>query len=58
MRNFTGLEYLYIDIANQYGLDKENWDTRIHWTKDNEPDLEIQVHLADDPVLNTKAVKV
>ena len=58
MRNFTGLEYLYIDIANQYGLDKENWDTRIQWTKDNEPDLENQVHLADDPVLYTKAVKV
>ena len=33
MQTFTPSEYLMIDIAGQYGLDKETWDTRIEWTK-------------------------
>lgn len=30
-----GNEWLLIDIANAYGLDKSNWETRLNWTKDN-----------------------
>ena len=30
-----GNEWLLIDIANAYGLDKSNWKTRLNWTKDN-----------------------
>lgn len=31
MNVYTGLEYLKIDIANNYGLDKVSFEERIHW---------------------------
>lgn len=31
MQKFTALQYLKIDIANSYGLDKFTWDERIAW---------------------------
>lgn len=40
MQTFTGYEYLLIDIANQYGLDDQLFDTRIQWVNDNINDLE------------------
>jgi len=40
MQTFTGYEYLLIDVANQYGLDKETFDTRISWTTNNLANLE------------------
>ncbi len=36
MKTFTPLQYLKIDIASSYGLDKEDWDARIQWFDDNE----------------------
>ena len=56
MQTFTGREYLLIDIANNYGLDRENWDTRLTWTQDHINDLEI---IADPkrPILFRKAVR-
>ena len=47
--NFTPIDYLKIDIANNFGLDKENWDKRIDWFNQNEPDLENLVSKADSP---------
>ena len=35
MISYTPLEYLKIDIANHYGLDKEQFKTRIQWVNDN-----------------------
>lgn len=32
MQQFTGLEYIKIDLANQFGLANEVWDDRIKWT--------------------------
>lgn len=40
MKSFTGWEYLMIDAANQYGHDKELFETRIQWTMDNLANLE------------------
>lgn len=40
MQQFTSLEYLYIEIANQTGLDKETYRDRIYWVKGNLNNLE------------------
>lgn len=39
MRRFSGKQYLMIDIANSFGLDKEDWDTRLQWFQDNQTDI-------------------
>jgi DNA-directed RNA polymerase len=40
MEQFTGYEYLMIDVANSWGLDRLPWQERIFWVKDNWNDLE------------------
>lgn len=40
MQLFTGKQYLQIDIANNYGLDKEDWDDRLDWFAQAEGNLE------------------
>lgn len=57
MKQFSGIDYLRIDIANQYGLDKEIWDKRIQWVLDNDYVLEAITHSADKPLLYAKAVR-
>jgi hypothetical protein len=56
MKYFTPLEYVYISIANAYGLDKDLWETRIKWTKDNLEGLEELVVTADEKYLYMKGV--
>jgi len=36
VQQFTPIEYLMIDVASTFGLDKETWDARISWFKDHE----------------------
>ena len=58
-----GNEWLLIDIANAYGLDKSNWETRLHWSKEHLEDmlddskLEELVDKASDKLLFKQAVK-
>lgn len=35
MQTFTGLEYLKMDIASSFGLDKATWNERLQWFEDN-----------------------
>ena len=56
MQNFTGAEYLMIDIANQMGHDKISFEDRIKWVKDNMDNLESLADTADKKPLYIKAV--
>ena len=42
MKNYSGWQWLLIDAANHFGLDKLTFENRIHWTKINLNHLEAQ----------------
>lgn len=48
MKRYSGMDYLRIDVASQFGLDKIEFEDRIQWVHDNEPDLEMLEETADD----------
>lgn len=50
-QKFTGKQYLQIDIANNFGLDKKNWNQRLAWFQENEDKLEDLIKQADEPAL-------
>lgn len=56
MQRFTAFEYMLIDAANHFGLDKLKWDERIDWAKRNLYNLEAFQSQADDPAQFCKAV--
>lgn len=56
-QTFTGRQYLKIDIANNFGLDKLSWDDRLSWFHTNEPHLESLLNQAEEPALYYAAVK-
>ena len=51
MQKFTGKQYLKIDIANSFGLDKETWDTRLAWFDAHEHELGDILPQAADPAM-------
>lgn len=55
-KRFSGFEYLCIDIANHFGLDKDNFEPRIEWVYDHIDNLEEFADQADVPELFKKAV--
>jgi DNA-directed RNA polymerase len=57
MQTFTGTEYLKIDIANCFGLDRLTWNNRLHWVNNNYPDLPELSDNAKNPILFRKAVR-
>lgn len=50
-QEFTPMEYLQIDLANNYGLDQQNWDDRLAWTQSNDGALEEMTKTAKEPAL-------
>lgn len=59
MKEFTGWEYLLIDLANHYGLDKLTFEARIQWATENlqyiKDNFEAVRENADTPILFVKA---
>jgi len=51
MQLLTAREYLKVDIANSYGLDKKTWDERISWFDENEANLLNLVDEAEESAL-------
>lgn len=47
IQNFTGWEWLLIDAAGHFGLDKLTFDERIEWAEANLNDLEALLPQAD-----------
>lgn len=56
MITFTGWQYMLIDLANHFGLDKELFEVRIKWAEDNLDNLEALADQADTYPLYMKAV--
>lgn len=56
MKTYSPMQYLAIDVANHYGMDKELFETRIDWVKENLNHLGWLTPKADKPILFSKAV--
>jgi hypothetical protein len=56
MQKFTGREYLLIDIASRYGMDRETWKDRLDWAEDNYHNLEY-MNKPKEGILYRKAVR-
>lgn len=49
MQTFTAREYLKMDIANHFGLDKEDWDVRLAWFEKHKNCLGMMLSKAEVP---------
>lgn len=51
MQTFTGIQYLKIDIASNFGLDKATWDERLQWFEAHKDQLDELTNAAENPAL-------
>jgi hypothetical protein len=51
MDQFTPLQYLQIDVASAFGLDRSDWSERLSWFAQNEHQLGAIVNQAKEPAL-------
>lgn len=56
MELFTPRQYLKMDVANHFGLDKEDWSVRLQWFDQHEDKLEGLLDQADVPAQYFAAV--
>jgi DNA-directed RNA polymerase len=57
MQTFTGTEYIKIDLANQFGLDRLAWQERLWWVSDNRPDMAALSEQAKSKIAFDKALR-
>lgn len=57
MQLFTPKQYLKIDIANSFGLDKYDWDKRLEWFDANESTLLSKLSDAENPAMFYAGIK-
>jgi DNA-directed RNA polymerase len=57
MQTFTGIEYVKIDLANKFGLDRLKWQERIWWVNDHKPDMPLLASKAKHETSFTKALR-
>jgi len=57
VQTFTGIEYIKIDVANKFGLDRLKWKDRLWWTDDNRSNLTSHSAQAKEPLAFDKAVR-
>lgn len=57
MQKFTGMQYLKMDIASSYGLDKAKWEERLDWFAEHEDHLHEMLATAETPALYYAGVK-
>lgn len=57
MKEFSGWQYLLIDLANQFGHDKLVFEERIQWAEDNLSNLEALAEQAETKPLYNKAMQ-
>ena len=57
MQQFTPKQYVKIDIANSFGLDKLDWDKRLEWFEANEAVLLSKLREAENPAMFYAGVK-
>lgn len=57
MQFFTPKQYLKIDVANSFGLDKLDWDQRLAWFDANESNLLGKLSDAENPAMYYAGVK-
>lgn len=51
MQQFTGKQYLQMDIAANFGLDNKDWNDRLQWFEDNQHQLHSLIKQAKEPAL-------
>ena len=56
MQTFTPFQYMLINLANDFGLDKETYATRLQWANAHLDELESLVQQADEPELFQKDI--
>lgn len=56
MKEFSGFEWLLIDLANNFGLDKVTFEERISWSKTNFKNIDTFIDQADGPYLFQKSI--
>jgi hypothetical protein len=55
--SFTPLQYLKIDVASSFGLDRSDWSERLNWFDSNQHQLKSLVIKAKEPALFFAAVE-